>query len=332
MLNRQFGVIGGGSWATALVKILTDNGQKVNWWVRSEEVAQHIHHHHHNPNYISSISFDGNLISVSTDLEKVISTSDTLLLAVPSAYIKEVMSSVNAELWQGKTILSAIKGLVQPENQTIADFLTHHYQINPIDFVAITGPCHAEEVASEKLSYLTFSNIDINKAKELAQYFSTPFLQTRYSIDVQGVEFASVLKNIYALCVGMSVGLGYGDNFRAVLVSNAMMEMSAILKVVVPACERDILLPSYLGDTLVTAYSPFSRNRTFGIMIGKGYSVHNAILELNMVAEGYYATKALHHIVSEKNIKAEILEATYMILYGKSSPQIEFNILSTHLL
>jgi glycerol-3-phosphate dehydrogenase (NAD(P)+) len=198
--------------------------------------------------------------------------------------------------------------------------------------VAITGPCHAEEVASEKLSYLTFSNIDINKAKELAKYFSTPFLQTRYSIDVQGVEFASVLKNIYALCVGMSVGLGYGDNFRAVLVSNAMMEMSAILKVVVPGCERDILLPSYLGDTLVTAYSPFSRNRTFGIMIGKGYSVHNAILELNMVAEGYYATKALHHIVSEKNIKAEILEATYMILYGKSSPQIEFNTLSTHVL
>lgn len=327
MKKAKISVIGGGSWATAITKILTFNKHDVKWWVRQGETVDHILKYNHNPKYLSSVEFHFDKEHVSTDIKKIISGSDYLVFATPSAYLKDTIQGLSPADFEGKVVISAIKGLIQPENVPVSLLMNQLFDVSYNKMANISGPCHAEEVASEKLSYLTFSSPDPGLAKEIASLFKCRFLHTRSCEDLVGTEYASVLKNVYALTAGITVGVGYGDNFRAVLVSHAMQEMQQFLDAVNPA-PRNILEPAYLGDALVTAYSPYSRNRAFGLMIGKGYSINAAILELNMVAEGYYATKSLKTVADAHGLQLPILDAAYHILYGKISPVIEMRVLS----
>ncbi len=326
--RKRFSVIGGGSWATALVKILSHNGHEVTWWVRQPETALHITNYHHNPKYLSSVEFSDNPPIVTTDINQAFSASGHIILATPSAYLQLSLQGLSPALFLGKVIISAIKGLVQPEDISVSEYLDLQYGIAPESVVNISGPCHAEEVAAEKLSFLTFACPDISVANELAPYFKCRFLNTYSSTDLKGAEYASVIKNIYALAAGISIGLGYGDNFRAVLICSAMREMQFFLSTCFP-CNRNELESSYLGDTVVTSYSPYSRNRTFGVMIGKGYTINAAILELNMVAEGYYATRSIKHKADRDGISLPIVDSMHRILYERFAPAVEFKLLSS---
>ncbi|MCX6352269.1 MAG: NAD(P)-binding domain-containing protein [Bacteroidetes bacterium] len=320
-------VIGSGSWATALTKILTMNEHHVRWCVRSEDAAAHIRNFHHNPKYLSTVEFNLMPENISANAAEIISGCDYVLLASPSAYLKSILETLPKGALEGKKIISAIKGIIQPENLLVSEYISQTFNIGVDNIANISGPCHAEEVAAEKLSYLTFSSPNKTFADEVAAIFKNRILNTAATTDLKGTEYASVLKNVYALVTGISVGLGYGDNFRAVLVTAGMAEMSTFLDAVCPS-HRSILSPAYLGDTLVTAYSQHSRNRSFGLMIGRGYTVNAAILELNMVAEGYFATKALKTIAASYNLQLPILDAAYRILYEKYSSAIEFRVLA----
>jgi glycerol-3-phosphate dehydrogenase (NAD(P)+) len=328
--KNSIGIIGGGSWATAIAKILLTNEHDVHWWLRKQETVDHIRQFGHNPKYLSSVQFDMAPNLLSTDLKEVIKASEWIIFAVPSFFFTDIIKQASSEDLKGKKIASAIKGITQHEHLTISQFLHTQYHVPQNMLANISGPCHAEEVAAEKLSYLTFSSPDFELANELASLFENRFMRTSCTTDLVGTEYASVIKNIFAIAAGISIGLGYGDNFRAVLVSEAMEEMNYFLKNVNP-CDRDILSPPYLGDTLVTAYSQFSRNRTFGLMIGSGYTINSAILELNMVAEGYYASNAIRYICNANKLEMPIADAVYNILYGKASPAAEFNTLSEKL-
>jgi glycerol-3-phosphate dehydrogenase (NAD(P)+) len=329
-MKTKVAVLGGGSWATALLKLLLQNELDVRWWVRSPETVGYIREFHHNPKYISSIELHLPDENVSADVSNTIKGADWILLATPSAYLKDALKSLNKTDFEGKYIISAIKGLVQPENLSVSEYMEEVYGIPADRIINISGPCHAEEVAAEKLSYLTLSSKDINIAKQVASFLNCRYLYTSVSTDIKGTEYASVLKNVYALVTGISIGLAYGDNFRAVLVPRAMLEMQKFIDHLCPGA-RNILEPAYLGDTLVTAYSQYSRNRTFGLMIGKGYTVNSAILELNMVAEGFYATKSLKTIADANNLSLPILNAAYNILYEHVAPALEFEILAKKL-
>lgn len=328
--KNSIGIIGGGSWATAIAKILTTNKHDVHWWLRQQESVDHIRKFGHNPKYLSSVQFDLAPNLVSTDLKEIISASDWIIFAVPSFFFTDIIHQLSREDLKGKKIASAIKGITQHEHFTISQFLNRQYGVPQNMLANISGPCHAEEVAAEKLSYLTFSSPDLELAGELGALFDNRFMRTCVTPDLEGTEYASVIKNIFAIAAGISVGLGYGDNFRAVLVSEAMEEMNYFLNHVCP-CERDILSAPYLGDTLVTSYSQYSRNRTFGLMIGSGYTINSAILELNMVAEGYYASNAIKAICNDHNLKMPVADAVYSILYGKMSPSTVFGDLSINL-
>lgn len=340
----RFGIIGSGSWATALAKILTDNKSPINWWIRNEAIIKHLQTRHHNPNYISSVYFDGSLLSLSNDVSIVIKNSDCLLIAVPSAYIVDMLKVLDVDIFKGKKIISAVKGILPQENLLLNDYLKKNFDVALNDYFTVMGPCHAEEVATEKLSYLTFSGADETLAKEIASYFSTEYISTIVNNDIYGVQFAAVLKNIYALGAGIAHGLEYGDNFLSVFIANCADEMAGFLrKVGIRHIEVGIhdgedpvshkrnanyAASVYLGDLLVTCYSLFSRNRTFGNMIGKGYSVKAATLELNMVAEGYNASKCIFEV--NKEIKAEmpIAAMVYQVLWvnvkvGDAFKQIE---------
>jgi glycerol-3-phosphate dehydrogenase (NAD(P)+) len=323
-------VIGGGSWATAIVKLLSNNLDVVTWWMRDKESIEHLKKYHHNKNYLSSIEFEAGKLDLREDLRQTMRDSDIIVLAVPSAFIKNALEPLNAEDFKGKFIFSAIKGIVAEDNVIIADFLKNKYEVDYSDIGVIMGPCHAEEVALEKLSYLTISSEQKEVAEYLAKKLSCRYLKTTVSDDIFGTEYAAVLKNIFALACGVSVGLAYGDNFRAVLISNAIQEIERFVQKVHPA-ERDIKSSAYLGDLLVTAYSQFSRNRAFGIMIGKGHSVKYTQLEMNMVAEGYYAAKCIHDINQKHGVYMPITDAMYNILYEKISPAVEMRILSDKL-
>jgi glycerol-3-phosphate dehydrogenase (NAD(P)+) len=327
----QFAILGSGSWATALAKILTDNKISVNWWIRNEAVIKHLQKRHHNPNYISSVFFDEKLLSLSSNLKLIIEESDYLIIAIPSAYIIDTLKSLNKNIFKEKKIISAVKGILPENNLLLNEYLQKQFHVELSDYFTIMGPCHAEEVAEEKLSYLTFSGVDVTVASQIASDFTTEYLNTIVNNDVYGVQFAAVLKNIYALGAGIAHGLEYGDNFLSVLIANCADEMAGFLrKVGIQNIEvgvhdnEDIITHKrkgnyaasvYLGDLLVTCYSLYSRNRTFGNMIGKGYSVKAAKLELNMVAEGYNASKCIYNI--NKKIKAEmpIAETIYKILW-----------------
>ena len=325
-------MIGGGSWATAIIKMLSDNftAKEIFWWMRSSEAISHIKKYRHNPSYLSSVEIRIPEAHISNDISEVIAAADYILLNVPAAFLKETLAPITSEQFQGKKIISAIKGIVPDENLIIGEFLNQKYGIPFEDIVVISGPCHAEEVALEKLSYLTIASMDLSLAESFARLLNTRYIKTNVSDDIFGTEYAAVLKNIYAVASGICHGVGYGDNFQAVLISNAIREINRFVEAVHPI-SRDIKESAYLGDLLVTAYSQFSRNRTFGNMIGKGYTVKSAQLDMNMIAEGYYAVKCMHHINKKYKVDMPISRAVYAILYEKHSPQIEMRLLTEQL-
>ncbi len=322
-------VLGGGSWATAIVKMLLENVHQVNWYMRSKENIEFIKKHQHNHFYLSSVNLDTHKIALSDDISKTVENSDIIIFAIPSAFLKSALEELNVELTD-KIIVSAIKGMVPDENMIVGDYFNTKYNI-PLDlFAVIAGPCHAEEIALERLSYLTIACQDLKNAHWVADILSTNYIKTSVSDDIYGTEYSAVLKNIFAVAAGICHGLGYGDNFNAVLISNAIQEIKRFVDVVHPIT-RDIKNSAYLGDLLVTAYSQFSRNRTFGAMIGKGYSVKSAQLEMNMVAEGYYAVKSIYEINKKYMVNMPITDAVYNILYEKISPAIEIKILTENI-
>ncbi len=332
MYKKKIAVIGGGSWATANVKMLVDNTteKEVFWWMRNAQAVEHLHKFSHNPYYLSSVEIKLPKENISTDLKSLIQGADIVLLNVPAAFLKEALTGITPADLAGKKIVSAIKGIVPDENLIIGEFLNHKYGISFEDFIVISGPCHAEEVALEKLSYLTIASGDAAVAAEFAGLINTRYIKTNVSDDIYGTEWGAVLKNVYAIAGGICHGVGYGDNFQAVLISNAIREIERFVDVVHPI-DRDIKESAYLGDLLVTAYSQFSRNRTFGNMIGKGYTVTSAQLEMNMVAEGYYAVNCLQQVNKQYKVNMPICDAVYAILYQKRSPVLEMKNLAEKL-
>jgi glycerol-3-phosphate dehydrogenase (NAD(P)+) len=329
-IAQRIAVIGAGSWGTALVKLLSSNAERVGWWVRRAETIEHIRKYGHNPDYISAAQFDAQRLAMSADIHAVVKEAEVLVIAVPSAFLKATMDQLDPEELKGKTLFSAVKGIVPETNQIVGEYLFEHWGVAEQDFGVICGPCHAEEVAMERLSYLTIASQDSAKAAAMGVALNGRFMKTSLSDDIYGTEYAAILKNVIAVCAGISVGLGYGDNFRAVLVSRAIQEIERFVAAAHPIA-RDINEPAYLGDLLVTAYSTFSRNREFGNMVGKGYSVRAAQMEMNMVAEGYYAVKCVHAINEKLKVDMPITESTYRMLYEKMAPMMEMRLLSERL-
>lgn len=330
MNQPRIGVIGGGSWATAIVKMLCNNADTVNWWIRKPEYIDQLKKYKHNPNYLTSVEFDLTKLELSSSLKKTVSESDIIIMAVPSAFLKDALAGFVEKDFESKIIFSAIKGIIPQDNLIVGEFFNSKFNI-PIDNIGvITGPCHAEEVAMEKLSYLTVASQNTESANYLAAKLACRYIKTTVSDDIYGTEYSSVLKNVFAVASGICHGLGYGDNFQAVLISNAIQEIKRFVDEVHPI-DRDINSSAYLGDLLVTAYSQFSRNRTFGGMIGKGYSVKFAQLEMNMIAEGYYGVKCIYEINKKYNVDMPIMNATYNILYKNASPSLEMSLLSDKL-
>jgi glycerol-3-phosphate dehydrogenase (NAD(P)+) len=336
----RFGIIGNGSWATALAKILTDNKRTINWWIRNPESIEHIRKYRHNPHYLRSAGFDISLLQMSASVKEVVNKSDILVVAVPSAYAEDALKELTPEDWKGKKVVSAIKGLLPERNVLLNHYLEVQFGVPLVNYFAVLGPCHAEEVAEEKLSYLTFSGADTATAAEIAANFNTNYINTIINHDILGVQLAAVLKNIYALGAGIAHGLDYGDNFLSVYIANAADEMAGFLKkfgaehITVGEHEGEDPLTHrktpnyaasvYLGDLLVTCYSLYSRNRTFGNMIGKGYSVQTAHLEMNMVAEGHNAAKCIYNINKGVNASIPVAETIYKILWENVKPSIGF--------
>jgi len=316
-------VIGGGSWATAIVKMLCENLNEVGWYMRSNYIIEHIKQNKHNPNYLSSAYFDPHKLYFSEDINEIINSADYLTFAVPSAFVQAELDKIKVSL-DGKVIFSAIKGIV-PETGLIVGEHFHEKMKVPFENIGvITGPCHAEEVAMERLSYLTIACQDEQKAEVLAEKLAGRYIKTKISDDIIGTEYAAMLKNIFAIAAGMAHGLGYGDNFQAVLMSNAIREMKRFIKKI-HKMKRNINNSAYLGDLLVTGYSVFSRNRMFGNMIGKGYTVKSAMFEMSMVAEGYYATKSAYLINQKNDADTPIIDTIYRILYENKDAKKEFN-------
>ena len=316
----KIAVVGGGSWATALVKILCEQLDYVGWWIRSKEQVDHIRMYHHNPRYLSSVELPTELIDVHDDLEHIVSEADVLIFAIPSAFLKSSLSAYPDLDLSQKTVVSAIKGIVPDDRLIVGEYFHRHYSV-PMDRIGVvTGPCHAEEVALERLSYLTVASESESLCQLISSSMECDYIRVEQSDDIYGTEYAAVLKNVYAVAAGICHGLGYGDNFQAVLVSNAVRELKRFIKNVHPI-KRDITDSAYLGDLLVTTYSQFSRNRLFGNMIGKGYSIRSAQMEMNMVAEGYYASRLVELIRSDKDIKMPVARAVHRILYEGKGPR-----------
>jgi len=327
---RSIAIIGGGSWATAIVKILSNNVDTINWWVRSTDTVEFIKKYKHNPNYLSDVEINLSKVIVTNDLQAAIKNSEIVILAVPSAFVKPALEKITPADFAGKSVFSAIKGIIPDDLLIIGDFIRKRFEI-PIEKIGvITGPCHAEEVAMERLSYLTIASTDTENASTLASLMNCRYIKTLVSDDIYGTEYSAVLKNVIAIASGICHGVGYGDNYQAVLISNAIREIQRFVSAVHPI-NRDINDSAYLGDLLVTAYSSFSRNRMFGTMIGKGYSVKFAQLEMNMIAEGYYATKCIHELNKKYNVHMPITSSVYHVLYEKIAPRIEMKLLSDQL-
>lgn len=325
----QIGIIGNGSWGTALAKILTDNGHNIHWCVRNEEAINHLKTRHHNPHYLTSVRFIPDTIYPSNDLGAVLQKCDTVIVAVPSAYAQQAIEQVDKRVWQTKNVISAIKGILPETKLLLNDFLTAHFDYPLENYVSITGPCHAEEVADERLSYLTFSGLNDDLTCGVADAFRNTYINTTCNHDIWGAQFAAVLKNIYAIGAGIAHALDYGDNFLSVYITNCYREMYHFLQdhfeKVHPSNEQpDFHTSAYLGDLLVTCYSLHSRNRTFGTMIGKRYSVKNIMLEMNMVAEGYYASRGMQSVAKEYSISIPIATIIYRMLWEGLDPSDGF--------
>ncbi len=318
----KIAVIGGGSWATAIVKMLCENCDKIGWYMRSIYALEHIKRNKHNPNYLSSAELHPEQLDLSSDINEIVKQYDVLIFAIPSAFLNTELEKLTESL-DNKILFSAIKGIVPESGLIVGEHFHQKYNISYEDIGVIAGPCHAEEVAMERLSYLTLACQDQTKAKELSKYIKSRYIKTKVSDDIFGTEYAAMLKNIYAIAAGIAHGLGYGDNFQSVLMSNAIREMKRYIKKV-HKMKRNINNSVYLGDLLVTGYSIFSRNRMFGNMIGKGYTVKSAMLEMNMVAEGYYATKSAYKINKENGAKTPIINSVYSILYEKKEAKDVF--------
>jgi len=322
----KIAIIGGGSWATAIAKIVVQKTHHIGWYMRRDDRIEDFLRLKHNPAYLTSVHFNTDEIFFSTDINKIAETYDTLIFVTPSPYLKNHLKKLRVRL-RSKFIVTAIKGIVPDENIACSEYFNQMYDVPTDNIACIGGPSHAEEVALERLSYLTIGCSDREKADSLAHVLSSEYIKTKSSSDVIGIEYSSVLKNVFAIAAGICSGLKYGDNFQAVLMANAMQEMSRFLNAISPM-ERNVYDSVYLGDLLVTGYSNFSRNRTFGTMIGKGYSVKSAQIEMEMTAEGYYGTKCMKEINSHIHVNMPILDAVYNILYERIAPQIEIKLLS----
>jgi glycerol-3-phosphate dehydrogenase (NAD(P)+) len=317
----KIAVLGGGSWATAIVKMLSENVTTVGWYMRSASAIKHIKKNKHNPNYLSSAELHPEQLDLSNDINTIVSAYDVLIFAIPSAFLKTELEKMTVSL-EGKIIFSAIKGIVPETGLIVGEHFNETYNIPLENIGVITGPCHAEEVAMERLSYLTLACQDQEKAKMLSTFIASRYIKIKISDDIIGTEYAAMLKNIYAIAAGIAHGLGYGDNFQSVLMSNAIREMKRYIKKV-HKMKRNINNSAYLGDLLVTGYSTFSRNRMFGNMIGKGYTVKSAQMEMSMVAEGYYATKSAFEIKEKNGANTPIIDTVFEILYnGKEAKEL----------
>jgi glycerol-3-phosphate dehydrogenase (NAD(P)+) len=345
----NFGILGNGSWGTALAKILTDNKNPINWWFRSDAAIEYLLTRHHNQQYLSQVYFDAAMIKPSTSLEDVIRESDCIVIAIPSAYADAVLKGLDKNIFRGKKIISAIKGILPEQNLLLNDLLKKDFDVALENYFAVLGPCHAEEVAAEKLSYLTFSGIDEAVTHQLAAHFSTNYINTIVNPDIYGVQFAAILKNIYAVGAGMAHGLDYGDNFLSVLIANSADEMAGFLrkagivnaevgylekgeKTADGSKHTNYAASVYLGDLLVTCYSLHSRNRSFGNMIGKGYSVKAAQLEMSMVAEGYNASRCMYLLNQEIKSTMPIAETVYKILWQQLPAKEGFRLIEETLI
>ncbi|CAM4132856.1 NAD(P)H-dependent glycerol-3-phosphate dehydrogenase [Zobellia roscoffensis] len=330
-MTQKFTVLGGGSWATAIVKMLCVNQEKVGWYMRNSDAVGFINIQKHNPKYLTSVTFDTNKLELTDDMNKAVDNSDILIFAIPSAFVEGELKKITSSL-KDKIVFSAIKGIVPESGLIVGEHFHEKYNIPFENIGVITGPCHAEEVALERLSYLTIACADTEKAAYIAKNLSSDYIKTKVTEDIIGTEYAAMLKNIYAIAAGIAHGLGYGDNFQSVLMSNAIREMKRYTKRI-HKIDRNINESAYLGDLLVTGYSTFSRNRMFGNMIGKGYTVKSAQMEMRMVAEGYYATKSAYAIKSnfKKKVKVPIIDAVYAVLYENKSAKKVFTALTDKL-
>ncbi|MBQ8592837.1 MAG: NAD(P)-binding domain-containing protein [Bacteroidaceae bacterium] len=324
--DGKIAIMGGGSWATAIAKIVLSHDESINWYMRRDDRIEDFKRLGHNPAYLTSVRFDVKRINFSSDINKVVNESDVLIFVTPSPYLKSHLKKLKAKI-KNKFIITAIKGIVPDENIIVSEYFHKVYGVPEENIAVLGGPCHAEEVALERLSYLTVGCANREKAKFLAKKMANQYIKTSVSDDVVGIEYSSVLKNVYAIAAGICSGLKYGDNFQAVLMANAVQEMNRFLNTVYPL-GRKIDDSVYLGDLLVTGYSNFSRNRVFGTMIGKGYSVKSAQIEMEMIAEGYYGTKCIKEVNKHLHVNMPIVDAVYNILYERISPMIEIKLLT----
>ena len=325
--KAKIGVIGSGSFATAIVKMLVENSSSVYWCVRSEYVKGAIELRGHNPNYLTAVDFNTKRLKLTTDVNELVEACDVVVLATPSIYLSDTIEKMTCD-YSGKIFISAIKGVVPKVDDVVAHYLRDQFQIGFKCQAVLAGPCHAEEVAMERLSYITIATVEDDVAQTLSELFSSRFIKVQTSKDILGNEYSAILKNIYAVGAGIASGLGYGDNFIAVFVSNAIREMELFLEGIYEA-PRDVNESAYLGDLLVTAYSLFSRNRNLGNLIGKGYTVKSAIQSMNMVAEGYYAASSIYHASKKRNMNTPIIDTVYKILYEEKNAEKQFKKLTT---
>ena len=322
----KIAIIGGGSWATAIAKIVVGHTHHIGWYMRRDDRIDEFRRLSHNPAYLTSVHFEVGEIGFSSDINRIVADYDTLVFVTPSPYIKNHLKKLKTRI-KDKFVITAIKGIVPDENLVCSEFFHQVYDVPYENLACLGGPSHAEEVALERLSYLTVGCSDREKAQAFADVLTSEYIKTKTSSDVIGIEYASVLKNVYAIAAGICSGLKFGDNFQSVLMSNAVQEMSRFLTAINPI-ERCVYDSVYLGDLLVTGYSNFSRNRTFGTMIGKGYSVKSAQIEMEMIAEGFFGTKCMKEINRHLHVNMPILDAVYNILYERISPQIEIKLLT----
>ncbi len=334
MQNKpKVAVLGSGSWATAIMKMLVENLDEVAWYVRSPYTLEHLKMHAHNPKYLQQVLFDMNKIKISNDINEVVAYADYIIIAIPSAFIKQELDKLTESL-RNKKVFSAVKGIIPESLLILGEHLKKYKDVEDKNLGIIAGPCHAEEVAMERLSYLTIGAKRKKFSKQMSEFLSSYYIKTKYSKDIYGIEWSAVLKNVFAIASGIAHGLGYGDNFQAVLISNSIREMKRFIKKNVDNRKRNIDASVYLGDLLVTSYSIFSRNRTFGSMIGKGYTVKSAMMEMNMIAEGYYAAKSAYKINKNKHdasANTPIIDTVFRVLYKHADPKKEFRKLADNL-
>jgi len=329
-LRYRVAVLGGGSWATAIIKIISSNLEHIYWWMRSEEAAADIAKYGHNPKYLSSVFINPEEVKVGTDIKQIVSKSDYVIIVTPSAYLHQSLQPLKRSQLHKKKIILAVKGIVPETMQLISDYMQSEFKVPLENLSIISGPSHAEEIAKEKFTYLTAASVNQELAETVAKFFTNRYCRASVSNDVMGAELAIVLKNIYALGAGIYSGLGYGDNFIAAYVANCVKEMKYFVEQVYPNADRHISDSVYLGDLLVTAYSTYSRNRLFGIMIGHGLSVRVSLLELRMVSEGYTACRCVHEINKNYNAHIPIVETIYGILYENNNVSSEMKRIAEH--